>query len=97
MTDHPDFPKPGVLFKNIMPLFSDPTRMELLGEVLEETIKSKFPNCTKLVGLESRGFLIGTIFSEFWRKNRTKFRTDISIFDNIFDTNNLIVLPNGDF
>ena len=59
MTDHPDFPKPGILFKNIMPLFSDPKRLEILGEVLEETIREKFPGCTKLVGLESRGFLIG--------------------------------------
>ena len=61
MTDHPDFPKPGILFKNIMPLFSDPKRLEILGEVLEETIRDKFPGCTKLVGLESRGFLIGKL------------------------------------
>jgi hypothetical protein len=59
MTDHPDFPKPGIIFKNIMPLFSDPERLALLGEVLEETIRKNFPGCTKLVGLESRGFLMG--------------------------------------
>ena len=59
MTDHVDFPKAGIVFKNIMPLFSDPGRMELLADVLEETIRTKFPNCTKLVGLESRGFLMG--------------------------------------
>jgi adenine phosphoribosyltransferase len=59
MTDHPDFPKKGVLFKNIMPLFSDPEKMLLLGDVLEETIQKHFPGCTKLVGLESRGFLMG--------------------------------------
>jgi adenine phosphoribosyltransferase len=40
-------------------LFSDPERLALLGEVLEETIRKNFPGCTKLVGLESRGFLMG--------------------------------------
>ena len=35
MTDHPDFPKPGVLFKNIMPIFNDSKKLNLLGEVLE--------------------------------------------------------------
>ena len=64
MTDHPDFPKPGIVFKNIMPLFSDPERMKLLGDVLEETIREKFPGCTKLVGLESRGFLMGKLEKE---------------------------------
>ena len=62
MTDHPDFPKPGIVFKNIMPLFSDPEKLALLGQVLEETIRNKFPGCTKLVGLESRGFLMGRYF-----------------------------------
>ena len=71
MTDHPDFPKPGILFKNIMPLFSDPKRLEILGEVLEETIREKFPGCTKLVGLESRGFLIGNLISIAFQ-NKTK-------------------------
>ena len=59
MTDHPDFPKPGVLFKNIMPLFNSPRLLTLLGDVLEEAIKTNYPDCTKLVGLESRGFLMG--------------------------------------
>jgi len=59
MTDHPDFPKPGILFKNIMPIFSDPEQMENLADILEVTIKEKFAGCTKLVGLESRGFLMG--------------------------------------
>ena len=62
MTDHPDFPKPGILFKNIMPIFSDPKQLANLADVLEHTIKENFPGCTKLVGLESRGFLMGKSF-----------------------------------
>ena len=59
MTDHPDFPKPGILFKNIMPIFSDPKQLANLADILEDTIRKNFPGCTKLVGLESRGFLMG--------------------------------------
>merc|ERR1711935_803636 len=42
-----------------MPLFNSPRLLTLLGDVLEEAIKTNFPKCTKLVGLESRGFLMG--------------------------------------
>ena len=67
MTDHPDFPKPGILFKNIMPIFSDPKQLANLADVLEDTIRKNFPGCTKLVGLESRGFLMGKFFKVFVR------------------------------
>ena len=59
MTDHPDFPKPGILFKNIMPIFSNPKQLKNLADILEISIRQNFPGCTKLVGLESRGFLMG--------------------------------------
>ena len=41
------------------PIFNDPGQLKILADVLEETILNKFPGCTKLVGLESRGFLMG--------------------------------------
>lgn len=57
--DVPDFPKPGILFKDLTTLFSDP-------KALRETVKSfvdKYKNAgiTKVVGIESRGFLLGPI------------------------------------
>ncbi|MBL7472116.1 adenine phosphoribosyltransferase [Robertkochia sediminum] len=54
--DIPDFPKPGVLFKDITPLLLDPGAMrETLGRLLEGAPK----HIDKVVGMESRGFLFG--------------------------------------
>lgn len=53
----PDFPKPGILFRDIAPLLADPT---LLGEVIQAMIPSEdFGSITHVVGIESRGFLFG--------------------------------------
>lgn len=53
----PDFPKPGINFKDITPVFEDPA---LSAEVLEElTNQVKFMKPDAIVGIESRGFLFG--------------------------------------
>lgn len=55
--DVPDFPKPGILFKDITPLFHYP---ELWDEMTEEIIKQIEPlNINAVAGVESRGFLLG--------------------------------------
>ena len=77
MTDHPDFPKPGILFKNIMPIFSDPKQLANLADVLEDTIRKNFPGCTKLVGLESRGFLMGKFIKVSIRLRNHQPSTDL--------------------
>lgn len=53
----PDFPKPGINFKDISPLFLDPNLMNAALEALVEPWKDK--HITKVVGIESRGFLFG--------------------------------------
>ena len=55
--DIPDFPKPGILFKDITPIMMD---AELSKEVVEH-LKNTYSNqgLTKIVGIESRGFLFG--------------------------------------
>ena len=58
----PDFPSPGILFEDILPLFSDPTLHEALVRALELHIKSNYSENQRpdvVVGLESRGFLFG--------------------------------------
>ena len=47
MTDHPDFPKPGILSKNIMPIFSDAKQLANLADVLEDTIRKKLSRVHK--------------------------------------------------
>ncbi|MBK5285615.1 MAG: adenine phosphoribosyltransferase [Bacteroidia bacterium] len=52
-----DFPKPGILFKDITPILSDPA---LCREIEKEFVKavSDFP-IDAVAGIESRGFLFG--------------------------------------
>lgn len=57
-----DFPSPGILFEDILPIFADPTLHEALIHALELHIKSSYAPGQRLdiiVGLESRGFLFG--------------------------------------
>ncbi len=53
----PDFPKPGILFWDVTTLFKDATCLRELEDVLYECYKDK--GITKVVGLESRGFVMG--------------------------------------
>lgn len=53
--DIPDFPKPGILFKDITPILSDADAFQATLQLLEEKLRPLAP--TRLVGVESRGFL----------------------------------------
>lgn len=55
--DVPDFPKPGILFKDITPLLKDPDTLYLTNRMLARPFKSM--KVDLIVGLESRGFLFG--------------------------------------
>ncbi|MEY3598598.1 MAG: hypothetical protein RL521_1020 [Bacteroidota bacterium] len=57
LIDVPDFPKPGILFKDITPLFKDCHLSKALIAEAAELIKST--NAEVIVGLESRGFPMG--------------------------------------
>lgn len=53
----PDFPKKGILFKDITPLFQHP---ELCREMIEEfAAKANKLKIDAVVGIESRGFIMG--------------------------------------
>ena len=54
----PDFPKPGILFRDITPLLASPTALAAMIDALAERIGGL--GATRVVGLESRGFLVGT-------------------------------------
>lgn len=53
--DIPDFPKPGILFKDITPLLADPKAFEATLELLAERVTAH--RADALVGIESRGFI----------------------------------------
>jgi adenine phosphoribosyltransferase len=56
--DIPDFPKPGVLFRDITPLLADPQGLALSIELLANPYRGK--GIDVVVGAESRGFIFGT-------------------------------------
>jgi adenine phosphoribosyltransferase len=57
----PDFPIPGIQFKDVTTLFNTKESLSMLSEVLLEEYKDK--GITKVVGIESRGFIMGPIMA----------------------------------
>ncbi|HEY8928065.1 MAG TPA: adenine phosphoribosyltransferase [Mucilaginibacter sp.] len=55
--DIPDFPKPGIIFKDITPILKDP---KLCGNVIDAFVeKLRGIRIDAIAGIESRGFLFG--------------------------------------
>lgn len=57
LRDVPDFPKPGILFKDITPVLADPQLMRDVVEVMCAPFVDA--GITHVVAVESRGFLFG--------------------------------------
>ncbi|MFM7468497.1 MAG: adenine phosphoribosyltransferase [Vampirovibrionales bacterium] len=55
--DVPDFPKEGILFKDLMPVLANPEVFHALITTWVEALKPL--DVTHIVGMESRGFLFG--------------------------------------
>jgi adenine phosphoribosyltransferase len=58
----PDFPSPGILFEDILPIFANAELHECLIQALELHIRQAYSESGKpdvIVGLEARGFLFG--------------------------------------
>lgn len=57
--DVPDFPKPGIVFKDITPLFRSPEALEYAASELAAAFSDA--GVTVVAGIESRGFIIGPL------------------------------------
>jgi adenine phosphoribosyltransferase len=57
--DIPNFPKPGVLFKDITPLVKDPTTLRLAVHHLLHPFIGQ--DITAVGGMEARGFIFGSL------------------------------------
>lgn len=55
--DVPDFPKPGIIFKDITPLLGDPQAFAAMIDAFADRYKDS--GITRVCGIESRGFIIG--------------------------------------
>ena len=57
----PDFPKPGIIFKDITTAMKDAEVLKFIVDELYDYYKDK--GITKVVGVESRGFVLGSILA----------------------------------
>ena len=57
----PDFPIPGILFYDVTTLFKNPHILKGLADMMYEQYKDK--GITKVVGIESRGFIMAPILA----------------------------------
>ena len=55
--DVPDYPKPGILFKDVTPLFADPVALNETVNRLAEWSAPRKPDI--VLGAEARGFILG--------------------------------------
>jgi len=60
--DIPDFPKPGIVFKDITTLLNNKKAFKLLMDHLEDRYKTK--NLDYIAGLDARGFIFGSILAD---------------------------------
>lgn len=57
----PDFPQKGIQFKDITTLFKSGDNLLEISEILYEQYKDR--GITKIVGIESRGFILGPVLA----------------------------------
>ena len=57
--DIPDFPKPGIMFRDITTLLRDPAGLRYTIDCLAQNCTAAGLNADFVVGVESRGFIVG--------------------------------------
>lgn len=70
--DVPDFPKPGIVFKDITPLLQNPKSFRYIIDQFQEAFKDK--NIDVIAGIESRGFLFASVLSYVMDKSLVVIR-----------------------
>tara|TARA_Y100000991_G_scaffold183446_1_gene146932 strand:- start:41 stop:559 length:519 start_codon:yes stop_codon:yes gene_type:complete len=64
--DYPDFPKEGIIFKDITPIFINP---ELFSDLIDKITKYPFFNNTDaIIAIDARGFIFGSAIAKTCKK-----------------------------
>src|SRR5215472_4455686 len=82
--DVPDFPKKGIVFKDITPILSDPALFRASIDLFLERCRGK--KIDKIVGIDARGFLFGSAvayelgvgFVPIRKRGKLPYRTEIA-------------------
>lgn len=85
--DVPDFPKPGIMFKDITPLLNDPKLFDMSIRLLAEPYKGR--GITKVIGMDARGFIfaapvalaLGAGFTPVRKKGKLPYKTVSVTYD----------------
>jgi adenine phosphoribosyltransferase len=80
--DVPDFPKAGIIFKDITPILKDGTLFHFSVDIFLHQLRNK--RIDKIVGIDARGFLFGSVvayelgigFVPLRKKGRLPYRTE---------------------
>jgi len=95
--DVPDFPKPGIVFKDITPVLQDP---ELLRSVIDDLVaRYRGRAIDKVAAMESRGFIfaaplavaLGAGFVPLRKKGKLPWRTEAESYELEYGTETLEV------
>lgn len=97
----PDFPKSGVNFKDITPLLQDPQAMRETLDLLVEMVGDE--KIDKVVGIESRGFLFGTLlaarlgagFVPVRKPGKLPYKTHTEVYDLEYGKDTLEIHQDG--
>jgi len=84
--DIPDFPKQGIIFKDITPILGDGSLFKAAVELFLERCRGK--NVDKIVGIDARGFLFGSAvayelgvgFVPLRKKGRLPYKTESAAY-----------------
>jgi adenine phosphoribosyltransferase len=60
----PDFPKEGILFRDITPILRNPEIFKLINEIFYQKANELIVKPTAIVAIESRGFIFGSILAD---------------------------------
>jgi adenine phosphoribosyltransferase len=82
--DVPDFPKKGIVFKDITPILSDPKLFRASIDLFLERCRGK--KIDKIVGIDARGFLFGSTvayeigvgFIPIRKRGKLPYRTEVA-------------------
>jgi adenine phosphoribosyltransferase len=82
--DVPDFPKKGIIFKDITPILSDPALFRASIDLFLERCRGK--KFDKIVGIDARGFLFGSTvayelgvgFVPIRKRGKLPYKTEIA-------------------
>ncbi len=91
----PDFPKPGILFYDITTLFENRWGLKQCLDILEQ--KYQYEQIDKIVGIESRGFILGAAladrlncgFSVIRKKGKLPWKVISESYELEYGTDNL--------